>query len=745
MKKLLLSIMVNLLNPVSAKLIFAAAFFFNLQFKTLAQETKKQLVDYIDPFIGVLDPESACVIGPQLPSASINPSPQTPKGNDDGYHPNEPIRGFCQLSVSGTGWGKYGQIFFSPQIGLAIGETEHDSPKENEVAKAYEYSVKLKRYGIKTDLTPSVHSAIYRFTFPESKNAHVVFDLSHHLAGDIKPELQGKVHAGNLAFTAGNTNEIKGMGTYSGGFGGGTYNVYYCIRFSKSPQSSGTWLNSVINAGATSEKLLKEDDRVGAYLQYHTKANEEIYMKVAVSFKSVEQATAWLDAEIPGFDYNGVKETAKQTWNKVLNKIVVEGGSEKDNRIFYTAFYHANLMPRNRTNDSRHFDEGVAVWDDHFAIWDTWRTLYPLQVLINPDMVSSTINSFIARLQKNNMVKDAYVAGNEMMSEQGGNNIDNVIADAYVKGIKGVNWNEAYKVVKFNADNERQGSYAWNKADATNTYKEMGWIPVGRMSNSMTLEYAYNDFCAAQMAKKLGTKADFKKYTERSGKWTALWNPLAESDGFKGFIESKKLDGTFVALDLKKYPGSWKDHFYEGSSWTYSWFAPHQFNKLIELCGGKEMFVKKLQHGFENNLIDYGNEPAFLAAHAFHYANRSNLASLYTRKLMAKRFNEKGYSGNDDSGAMSSWFMFSSMGFFPNAGQDIYYLVGSSFKKVTLTMGNGKTINISAPNTSPENIYIKSVTINGKKWNKPWIQHKDIQDGATIVFDMSNTPSTSNR
>lgn len=725
-------------------IILAGIFSVFLSENSYGQQSKN-LVDFVDPFIGVLDPESACVIGPQLPSGSINPSPQTQNGNDDGYDPREPIRGFSQLNVSGTGWGKYGQIFFSPQIGLAVGETEHDSPKENEVAKAYEYSVNLSRYNIKTDVTPSLHSAIYRFTFPESDKSTIAFDLSHHLAGDIKPALGGKVYDGSLTITSTSATEIKGYANYSGGFGGGTYKVYFIARFSKKPDATGTWLNGTINKGSATEKLAKINDRVGAFFQYATKANEQIYLKVAVSFKSIEQATKWLNAEIPAFDYDKTKDAAKQTWNDQLNKIVVEGGAQRDNRIFYTAFYHASLMPRNRTNDSEHFDDGVPVWDDHFAIWDTWRTLYPLQLLINPTMVSSTVNSFIARLKKNHMVKDAFIAGNEMIAEQGGNNIDNVIADAYVKGVTGVDWKEAYKVLKFNADNERQGSYGWSKSDSTNTYKQMGWIPLGRMCNSMTLEYAYNDFCAAEVAKNLGTKEDYKKYLDRSTKWTNLWNPQAESDGFKGFIDSKRLDGTFVNIDLKKYPGSWKDHFYEGNSWTYSWFAPHQFEKLVDMCGGKEQFVKKLTYGFENKLINYGNEPAFLAVHAFHYADRSDLASYYTRKLMKDRFNEKGYSGNDDSGAMSSWFIFSCMGFFPNAGQDIYYLIGSAFKKTTLTMGNKKTITVLAPNASPENIYVKSVTINGKKWNTPWFHHKDIANGATIVFDMGSTPLASTK
>ena len=732
----------RLIKTVGKSMPFFIAILF-MQFGLVAQQYLKPLVEYIDPFIGVLDEPSACVIGPQLPAGSINPSPQTQNGNDDGYSPKEPIRGFSQLSVSGTGWGKYGQILFSPQIGLAIDETNHDSPKENEVAKAYEYSVKLSRYGIKTDVTPSVHSAIYRFTFPQSDQSIIAFDLSHCIT-DLKPKLGGKIHDGSLTITSTLGNEIKGYGNYSGGFGDGTYRVYFCARFSKSTNAIGTWLNKVINPGQISEKLEKAGDRIGAYFQFKTKANEEIYMKVAVSFKSIEQAVTWLDNEIPTFDYNKVKEAAKQKWNEQLNKIVAEGGNERDNKIFYTALYHASLMPRDRTDDSEHYAPGVPVWDDHFAVWDTWRTVYPLQVLINPDMVTGTVNSFIARLKKNNMVKDAFIAGNEMKAEQGGNNIDNIIADAYVKGVKGINWKEAYNVLKFNADNERLGSYGWNKADSTNYYKELGWIPVGRMSNSMTLEYAYNDFCVAEVAKKMGTKADYKKYLERSGKWINLWDANAESDGFKGFIMSKKLDGTFLKLDAKKYPGSWKDHFYEGCSWTYSYFAPHQFDRLIALSGGKEAYVKKLQHGVENKLLEYDNEPAFLAIHSFHYAGRSDLASFYTRKLMKDRFNLEGYSGNDDSGAMSSWFIFSSMGFFPNAGQDIYYLTGSSFKKVTLTLGNQKTITILAPNASSENIYMKSVTINGNKWNKPWFNHKDIGNGATIVFEMVDKPVVSN-
>jgi predicted alpha-1,2-mannosidase len=372
--------------------------------------------------------------------------------------------------------------------------------------------------------------------------------------------------------------------------------------------------------------------------------------------------------------------------------------------------------------------------------------VYPLHALISPDMVSSTVNSFIARYKVHHMVKDAFVNGNEMNNEQGGNNIDNIIAEAYLKGVKGVNWEEAYKVLKFNADNMRLGSFAWRKEDsANNTYMQKGWIPAGIMNCSMTLEYAYNDHSIALVAKGLGKTADYHKYLDRSKQWVNLWNKDAESDGFKGFIMPRTPDGQFVATDLKKYPGSWKNYFYEGSSWTYSWFMPHDFPRLVELNGGKQAFARKLEYGFRNNLIDYGNEPAFLAVQGFHYADRPDLSSFWVRRLMSRRFTEKGVPGNDDSGAMSAWYIFSAMGFFPNAGQNIYYITGPLFKKVVVHLGNGKTLTIKAPNASEENIYVRSVAINGKRTAGTIISYNDIKDGGSITFDMSNTAVIANQ
>ncbi len=493
-------------------------------------------------------------------------------------------------------------------------------------------------------------------------------------------------------------------------------------------------------------KLKKINDHIGAYFQFNTEEQEAVYLKIAVSFKSIEQSKKWLATEIPSWDYEKVKNRAFQTWNKELSKIQIESQDLTDKKIFYTALYHTMIMPHNRTNDMVGFDEEQELWDDQYAVWDTWRTLFPLMALINPEMVSSNINSFINRMNVNGRVKDTYVAGNDMAADQGGDNIDNIIADAYFKDVPGVDWEKAYKVMKHNANHERkgfQGFVNFGVSDSTMAlYKTQGWIPAGIMSTSKTLEYAYNDYCITRVARDMGKESDFNKYIKRCTQWIHLWDSTAISEGFKGFISVRNADYTMEDIDLLKNGGSWKNYFYESGSWTYSYFMPHQFNKLINLCGGKDLFVKRTIHGMEKEYITYDNEPAFLAVHSLHYAGRPDVVKYWVDELMNKKFTLKGYPGNDDSGAMSSWYVFSSIGFFPNAGQDIYYLHGPKYKKVVLQLSNRKQIVIIAENLSKENMYVQSCKFNGKEWTQSWFKHKDINDGAKIHFVMGNNPSS---
>jgi predicted alpha-1,2-mannosidase len=387
----------------------------------------------------------------------------------------------------------------------------------------------------------------------------------------------------------------------------------------------------------------------------------------------------------------------------------------------------------------------VRVWDDQYAVWDTWRTMFPLMMLVQPEMVRGNIRSFIARLKKNGMVKDSFIGGVDMIEEQGGNDVDNIIADARVKKLEGISWDDAYAVMKHNAEFDRLGFQGFGNAGIVDStmasYRIRGWIPAGNMSCSKTLEYSYNDFCAAEVARSLGHQEDFEKYLARSQRWMNLWNPESVSDGFRGFIVPKEANGAWIPFDPRQYWASWKEYFYEGSSWTYSYFVPHQFATLVKLSGGKETFAAKLTHGLQDTLIDFSNEPAFLAVQSFQYAGRPDLASYWVRKLAKDGFTLIGVPGNDDSGAMSSWYVFTTMGFFPNAGQPIYYLTGPMWKKVAVELENGKTLTIEAPEASEKNIYVQSCEVNGKKWNRAWIGHDTIINGASIKFEMGPTPS----
>ncbi len=651
-------------------------------------------VRFVDPFIGVADGNiSNCVIGPQLPFASINPSPETRKGGHDGYSPDQPIRGFGQLHASGTGWGKYGMVFISPQTGLNYTEQGHDSPKSEETARAYEYSVRLNRYNIRVQVTPSYHSAIYRIIYPKSDSSVLVFDVTHNIPMDIATEVGGKVSEADV--TVDKDGRISGHGRYSGGFGDGQYRVWFTAETSKKPVSYGVWRNKELMKGKSSTQLEQVNDRVGAYLHFNTSENDTVYLKIAVSFKSSDQSAKWLAGEIPGWDYKAVKQQAYDTWNNQLDKIKISTEDTVARKIFYTAMYHSMLMPRDRTNDMEGYKEGAVLWDDHYAAWDTWRTVFPLMVLINPAMVKDNVNSFITRFNRNHLVKDAFIAGHDMFREQGGNNVDNIIADAYVKKVPGVNWQDAYRIIQYDADSQRLGPQSsadpakMDKAAAS--YKSLGWIPAGTMSCSVSLEYSYNDFCASEMANGLGQTADYKKYLDRSHKWVNLWDPELESGGYKGFICPKDENGNWVIIDPAKNWGSWHNYFYEANSWTYSYFVPHDFPKLVDLCGGATNFSDRLSYGLEHNLIGYDNEPAFLAIQSFHYSGRPDLASYWVKKMMREKYTEKGYPGNEDSGAMSSWYVFAALRLFPECRPALLLCQRPGISRDTGTTGQWQT------------------------------------------------------
>ncbi len=718
----------------------------------------EDLTQYVNPRYGV-DNQGNTVIGPTRPNGSVNPSPDTEGGEHSGYLTGHDIRGFSQIHASGTGYGKYGEFLISPQIGLSTDLDGHDSAATNEVATCYEYSVTLERYGIDCAFTPAEHSTIYRFTYPESNDASLLIDVAHSipLLAQIVHNSTG-ISASDVTFNIDTSVEgqtaFSGSGRYSGGFGS-DHNLYFYAVVDKQAKSVGTYDANGIHEGSldiSKSTLSSREEGVGGYMRFDTVEGEQIYLKIGVSFTSVDLAKQWLEEEIPAWDYEGIKEETKSLWNDELNKIRIEGKGTDDIELmkFYTAFYHVLVMPRDRSGDIPGYPEGTDMIDDHYAIWDTWRSSYPLYTLIKPEIVTKTVNSFIARYEKYGYVRDAFVGGVDMSNEQGGNDIDNVIADAYIKGVEGIDWNKAYEVVKNHADNFRTGWYTYStpKPNPEAPYYEYGYIPsdykipgteFGQNDCSYTLEYAYNDFCAATLAKDLGTEEDYEKYLERSNNWTNLWNPDAIYRGYTGFITPRNADGSWVDIDISEYWGSWKRHFYEATAYNYSFFVPHDVEQLIEKCGGEDEFCNRLSYGIETRLVDYGNEPAFLAPYLFAYTSKPYLTTDSIDKLRDS-FTMDGPPGNDDSGAMSSWFMFSSMGFFPNAGQNIYYITSPRYEEAVIHLANGNDIVIKAKNLSEKNEYIQSVKINGEPYYSTMFTHDVIANGAVFEFVMGSNP-----
>ncbi len=712
----------------------------------LRDEGKKKIYDlarFVDTKVGVVDGSgSNCVIGPQLPFASINPSPQTPNGEHDGYKFGEPIRGFGQLHVSGTGWGKYGHFLLSPQIGLKVEETEHDSPASEQITRPNYYKANLDRYSIVAEIAPTTHAAIYRLSYPKSNEANILMDVTHSLTRDIVPYVGGMVRKNEIHIDKTFKDKMWGLIEYEGGFGNGYYMLYFYAQTNKRPKQAGVWKNGDIQPEKYDEVLNSANDRIGGFFSFDTKEGETVYYKIAISFHSIDKAKEYLTKEIPDWDFEKIKSDGEDVWNQTLSSIFIPEATEKQMKMFYSAMYHAHTMPRDRTKDFKKFD-GDTLWDDHFAIWDTWRTLFPLYSIIRPELIASNINSFINRFNRNGRVKDAFIAGIDMEQEQGGNNIDNIIADAIIKELCGFDHQKAYEILKHNAEKERK-AFPLISTDSllsqndSNAYRQLGYVPAGIMSSSISMEYYYNDFVVALAAQKLGKDEDYKRFLNRSLQWTKLWNPDITDNGFKGFISSRTKGGEWVDdMDVTKNWGSWRKYFYEGNAWTYSFFVPHDFDRLIELSGGKENFTKKLNYAFENNLIDIANEPSFLSIRSFSNAGRTDLTCYWVDYVLKNYYDEYSVPGNDDSGAMSSWYIFSSLGFFPNAGQNTYYLNAPLYKKAIIQRAEGDVI-INNPNFGDKNIYLKSVSINGKKLKSSRFDFQEIKNGAVIDFETTN-------
>jgi predicted alpha-1,2-mannosidase len=468
-----------------------------------------------------------------------------------------------------------------------------------------------------------------------------------------------------------------------------------------------------------------------------------VQAKVGISFVSEEQAKANVTAEIPAWNFDQVHGASLSLWRAELAKLELNGATESQRRQLYTAMYHIMLMPSDRTGENPKWQSSEPYYDDYYAIWDTYRSSSPLLTLISPDRQRDLIRSLIDIYRHTGYMPDAR-SGNDNGRTQGGSNANVVIADAFVKGLKGIDYETAFQAMLKDttvppADAQKEGR------GGLKNYNERGFITLAdERSGSRTVEYAYDDFAISEVACGLGKSREAALYAGRAHNFEHLFDTQMTYQGFKGFLRPRNPDGSWAAPFLE-VRGTWPDFFYEGDLWTYSLYAPQDMRRIIELTGGTRAFLQRLDFIFLRGHFDVTNEPGFLIPLLYNYAGRPDKSADIVQALLEKAFTDTraGIPGNDDSGAMSSWLIFQTLGIYPVAGQDIYLISSPSVPDASLDLGNGHKLHLVVRNFDPSglNHYVQSVTLNGTDLPTSWFHHEQIEDGATLVFTMGPAPS----
>jgi predicted alpha-1,2-mannosidase len=707
--------------------------------KTVAKATQDYARD-VDPFIGV-DWGGNTFVGSAIPFGlvKVGPDMETFDGRRSGfgYSSNGVILGFSHLHLSGA-QGKYGNILVAPVTG-PLDLKDIKTPRTDEVAKVGYYAANLTRYQVKAELTSSRRVGFHRYTFPASQQSHITINVAAALG--LGTDWQAQKFLGAEIHVTSN-HEAQGVARFTGGWNrGGEYKVYYYMVLDTPAAATQTWTGNTLTAdsGAT----VGAGTPIGAAFDFTTKANQVIQAKVGISFISAEQAKQNVQQEVSAWNFDAVRASTTALWNVELAKLDLVGASDSQRRQLYTAMYHIMLMPTDRTDENPDWQSSEPYYDDYYCIWDTYRTSSPLLTLISPDRQRDIIRSLVDIYRHTGYMPDAR-SGNDNGRTQGGSNANVVVADAYVKGLKGIDYETAFAAMVHDAevppaDAQKEGR------GGLKDYNEKGFVTLAdERSGSRTAEYSYDDFAISEVACELGKTKEAALYASRAHNFEHLWDKDMTVEGFKGFLRPRNPDGTWAPPYLV-VRGTWPDFFYEGDIWTYSIYAPQDMRRLIEMAGGDEMFVHRLDNIFLRRHFDVTNEPGFLLPVLYNYAGRPDKSADIVHLILEKDFTDSraGIPGNDDSGAMSSWLIFSTLGFFPVAGQDVYLISTPSIPDASLTLGNGKKLRIVAKNLDAKglNRYVQSATLNGVDLPTSWFRHAQIKDGATLVLTMGSAPS----
>jgi len=736
-----------------------------------------QPVDYIDPSIGTVTygkkSKDAHGFGKTFPGATtpfglVQLSPDTYSGGDNGSgysyeHPT--LEGFSFTHMSGVGWfGDLGNFLVTPTTGpLYKNRGVPEQPEEGyrsryshdtEMTEAGYYAVELADYEVKVELTAAQRAGIMRMTYPKNEKSRIQIDLARRVGGTSTEQYIEVVDEHTIAGWMKCPPEGGGWGA---GAGNADYVVYFYCQFSKPLKQYGIWSADLPDVPRKMRFIKKEDyqnaikeatvfenvdkmqgEHLGFYTEFETDGNEEVLVKSGISFVDIEGAKANLEHDIPHWDFEVVRQNARNAWNKAMEKISVSGGSEAEKTIFYTALYHTMIDPRTFSDVNGNYvgaDKKVHQTDDFtyrtiFSGWDVFRSQFPLQTIINPELVNDEVNSL---LQMAELSGREYLPRWELLNSYSGCMLGNpavsVINDAYQKGIRNYNVDKAFTYAKNTVDNTGNGTLGY-------THKNI----------SKTLEYAYTDWAIGTFAESLGKKEISKTYLEKGKNYKNIWNDEVN---------------WFRARDSLGNWSDWKGKTVHGQGCIESnpfqqgWFVPHDIAGLQQLMGGAQAFRDTLISFFEqtpedflwNNHYNHPNEPVHHVPFMFNIAGQPHLTQKWTREICANAYGTGPYGlcGNEDVGQMSAWYILAAIGLHPICpGDNKYEITSPVFNEIVLKLDQkyyaGKQFKILAKNNSPEHIYIQKIELNGKVLERFYLTHEEITSGGTLALTMGPDP-----
>ncbi|KAF4633212.1 hypothetical protein G7Y89_g4919 [Cudoniella acicularis] len=728
-----------------------------------------------------------------------------------GYTPKGKVTAISMMHESGTGgFPKYGIIPQMPlttiksPVNLLDNQTYWQTRVGDDIAKVGYFKTQLEN-GVTIELSGARHSGIMQYSFPGGEK-YVLVDVSHYLPSATGGYSNQYYIGGEIHLQEDGT--YTGYGTYGGGWNeGAPMTVYFCGDFDTTPDQMQTFrgrntdpiprYHTFSNGGIPqailgnmSEYAGPLNDRVGALFSWTNSITSQIKSRVGISFISSDKACGFKNSEIPSWNLNDTVAAAVQEWNQdVFSKIQVDTSSfvnQTNLVLLYSSLYFMHLMPSDRTGENPLWDNREPYFDDFYTLWDIFRNTISLYHLIQPDYYTGMIRSLIDTYFYEGFMPDGR-SGNYNGLVQGGSNADNVLADAYVKGLReGINWTRGYEAMLKDAEVVPYNTFSYD--DPTSSVKEgrgaladwleLGYISADRSSRSIsrTVEYALNDFAVSQVARG-EAPADVQKYLNRSAGWQLIWGHDVSSVNFTGFLAPRFADGSF---NITGYNPAlcggceWSDISYEGTPFEYSFTVPHDVQTLTQFMGGESEFERRLDYIFVPNtsqqdlgangagidtIMNIGNEPDFATPYLYNYINKQWKSVQQSRQLANQFFHNATYGvpGNSDAGALNSWLIWQMLGIYPIVTQTTYLIGSPWFSDLNMTVNGNSTLRITATVSGngngtmnggdngggfgQEDFYVQSVRINGENWGRNWFVHKDvIINGGSIEFLLGSEP-----